>query len=141
MYQVGTVYQVYIYRPGLLLYEYSYRRSGTIGHVFRSIVEQTFGPAFFSVLFCSLFFLFFFFPFSNLPTSHPVPHPCSHTPTSRVLYYYLMAFFLSQPFPASVFQFNCTLTKLISLSPDPSLFNPIPSFNLPRFFLFLFSFL
>ena len=60
--------------------------------------------------------------FSNSPTSHPVPHPCSHTPTSRVLYY--MAFFLSQPFPASVFPFQLhSHTNLITLSPVPSRFN------------------
>ena len=49
--------------------------------------------------------------FSISPTSHPVPHPCSHTPMSRVLY--KMAFFLSLPTLPSL-----CLSKSTTLSPN-----------------------
>ena len=56
------------------------------------------------------------FQLADLP---PSAVPCSHTSTSRVLY--KMAFFvslnLSQPL---YFQLNCTLAKLVTLSPVPS---------------------
>ena len=49
--------------------------------------------------------------FSISPTSHPVPHPCSHTPMSTVLY--KMAFFLSLPTLPSL-----CLSKSTKLSPN-----------------------